>query len=254
MIKIALTAMVLSFCITRANGWGATGHHVVGEVAYRYLTPKARKKLDLILESQSLATAGTWMDEVRSNRRYNYMSDWHWVTIPGGANYESSKKNPNGDVIQTIGRVMQQLKSGSVSGKKEAMSLKILIHLVGDIHQPLHVGTGLDRGGNETRVKWMGRSSNLHQVWDSDMIDDANLSYADLTSFLKTLSRADANKLQKSDVITWAVESMNLREQVYAIKDGKLGGEYSLHNLETVKRRLIEAGVRLAGILNEIYG
>ncbi|MGE0587725.1 MAG: S1/P1 nuclease [Cyclobacteriaceae bacterium] len=254
MIKISITVLVFLISYSTAYPWGATGHRVVGEVASQYLNAKAKKKLTDLLMGESLAMAGTWMDEVRSNRKYDYMTDWHWVTIPEGTNYADTEKNPNGDIIEAIDRMIKKLKSGGLTKTDEAESLKVLIHLVGDIHQPLHVGTGDDRGGNDTKVKWMGRSSNLHRVWDSDIIDETKLSYTEMAAGLIRPTKSEVTKLQRSTVLDWAKESMALRKQVYEIGDSELGYDYSYHNLDKVERRLMEAGIRLAGILNSIYG
>ena len=116
------------------------------------------------------------------------------------------------------------------------------------------MGTGTDKGGNEVKVKWFGQTSNLHGVWDSGMIDRSRLSYTELAQSLGRPPKSNILLWQQTNVWGWATESMKLRGQVYAIGDGKLGYEYSYQHWDTVKLRLLQAGVRLAGILNEIYG
>jgi hypothetical protein len=245
---------VLIFFYTSAMAWGPTGHRATGWVADKHLTKKARKALERILNGQSLAMASTWMDEIRSDTTYNYMVDWHWVTIHEGNTYESEDKNPNGDIIATIERVIAELKSGQFTGKEEADRVKILIHLIGDLHQPLHVGIGTDRGGNDIKVKWFGADSNLHRVWDSDMIDDTKLSYTELAQSLHQPDAVTMKNWQGSSVREWARESMTYRTAVYATGNGRLGYRYSFDNFEIVRIRLLQAGIRLAGVFNEIYG
>jgi hypothetical protein len=220
-------------------------------IAEKCLNKKAKKELLRILGGQSLAMASTWMDEIRSDSTYDYMSDWHWVTIQDGQTYEQCEKNPNGDVVQTIERMILELKSKKLSAKEEVEHLKILIHLIGDIHQPLHVGGGNDRGGND--VSYVVQHSNLHRVWDSDMIDDTHLSYTELGESLEKPSTEKLNSWQKSSVRDWATESMSFRKRVYDYGNGKLGYRYAYLNFEIVRERLLQSGVRLAGI-NEIYG
>ncbi|MEQ9414084.1 MAG: S1/P1 nuclease [Cyclobacteriaceae bacterium] len=251
----AAIATFLIMCLPLVTGaWGQTGHRAIGWVAETHLTSKAKKRLAELLDGESLAMASTWMDEIRSDRKFNYMSDWHWVTIPDGKTYAQAEKNANGDIIATIERVFKELSSGHLTRDEEKERIKILIHLVGDIHQPFHVGTGEDRGGNDTKVKWFGNSSNLHRVWDSQMIDDTKLSFTELASSLGKTSKSKVKQLQNASVYVWAAESMDLRQQVYAIGDGNLSYEYSYQNIDTVRKRLMEAGVRLAGLLNQIYG
>lgn len=245
----------LTFLVTiSASAWGPTGHRATGLVAEKYLNKKARKELQRILGGQSLAMASTWMDEIRSDTSWNFTADWHWVTIQDGQSYEQSEKNPNGDIIQTIQKIIAGLKSKQLTPKEEIEQLKMLIHLIGDIHQPLHVGGGNDRGGNDVKVSWFRTDSNLHRVWDSDMIDDTKLSFTELA---ESLEKPDAVKLsawQKTSVLDWASESMSYRKEVNNIGDGKLGYLYSYNNFHIVRLRLLQSGVRLAAVLNEIYG
>jgi hypothetical protein len=235
-------------------GWGVTGHRAVGLIAERNLSPAAKKKLEKILAGESIAMVSTWMDEIRSDSTYNHTADWHWVTIETGKTYEESPKNPKGDVIMTIDRLIAELKSQKLTPKQEMEHVKMLIHLVGDIHQPLHVGFGDDQGGNRVRLKWFREDSNLHRVWDSDMIDGTRLSYTELADAVGKPTKETISNLQKDGVRTWANESMGMRKQVYAIGDGNLSYKYSYQNFGSVKQRILEAGIRLAGVLNSIYG
>lgn len=253
MKKILIAQLLVLACLC-SYGWGPTGHRATGLVAEKYLTKKAKKELLRILNDQSLAMASTWMDEIRSDSTYDYMSDWHWVTIQDGQTYDQSEKNPNGDIIQTLERIIAALKSKKLTPKEETQHIKILAHLVGDIHQPLHVGGGNDRGGNDVKVTWFRNDSNLHRIWDSDMIDDTRLSYTELG---ESLEKPDAVKLtawQKATVRDWATESMSYRSRIYDYGNGKLGYKYAYDNFDIVRLRLLQSGVRLAGLLNEIYG
>ncbi len=251
-------SIILTFLIVLSSSafaeWGPTGHRVTGWIADQYLTKKARKAVDRILDCESLAMASNWMDEVKSDRAYDHMSDWHWVTIPLGSTYDQTTKNPNGDIIQTLERVIGELKAGTLTDAEQAERIRILIHLVGDIHQPLHVGGRDDKGGNDVKVRWFGSSSNLHRVWDSEMIDGTRLSYTELAQSLARPSKAELQAWQSATVLEWAKESQSFEEQVYDTGGGRLGYEYTYKYFPIVEQRLLQAGVRLAGILNEIYG
>src|SRR6478736_2979822 len=141
-MKNLLTRILILGVSATAFGWGQTGHRATGYVAEKYLSKKAKKELDRILKGQSLAMVSTWMDDIRSDSTYDYASDWHWVTVQDGQTYGESVKNPKGDVIETIERIIAELKSKKLNAKQEEEHVKMLIHLVGDIHQPLHVGGG----------------------------------------------------------------------------------------------------------------
>jgi hypothetical protein len=253
-----MKTITLSICFaliySLSFGWGQTGHRAVGLIAEKHLSKKARKNINRILGNQSLAMASTWMDEIKSDSTFDYMSEWHWVTVPDGMTYEQSEKNKNGDIIATLERIITELKSKKLSPTEEVQRIKILVHLVGDIHQPLHVGIGSDQGGNKVKVMWFRADSNLHRVWDSDMIDDKNLSYSELAEWIGAPNPTNLATWQKASVRAWANESMTYRKQVYDYGDGKMGYHYSYKYFDVVKLRIQQGGVRLASVLNEIYG
>lgn len=248
LLIIAISSLSLS-----AMGWGATGHRVTGYIADKHLSKKARLAMERILGQQSLAMASTWMDDVKSDSLYDIYEDWHWVTIEDNETYDQTKKNPKGDLIYALERIITELKSKKLSPKEEAERVKMLIHLIGDLHQPFHVGRA-DRGGNDVKVTWFGGNSNLHRVWDSDMIDGTRLSYTELAESLYKPNATEVKSWQSTSVRDWAKESIGYRKQTYDIGDGKLGYQYQYKYFNIVRDRLAQAGVRLAGLLNEIYG
>lgn len=234
--------------------WGQTGHRATGDIAEQYLTEKAAAEVKRVLGNESLAEVSTWMDEVRSDDAYDYMVTWHYVTIPEGETYETAKKEERGDIIWALEKVVRELKEGGLTPKAEAEHLKVLVHLTADLHQPLHVGNGTDRGGNDVRLQWFWSNSNLHRVWDSEMINDKQLSFTELSDFINHPSNEQVKEWQESSIRDWAYESQALLPQVYDIPENKeLSYEYAYKNWETVELRLLQAGVRLAGLINEIY-
>ncbi len=240
--------------LTDGFGWGATGHRATGLIAERYLTAKAKKRINQILGGESLAMASTWMDEIRSDSTYNYTADWHWTTIPDGGRYEDVENNLDGKVVMMIEKFTKDLKAGKLTPKQEQEYLKMLVHMVGDLHQPLHVGKPGDRGGNDVKVKWFRSESNLHRVWDSEMIDDSKLSYTELALSFGTPDKETIKKWQSTGVRDWAMESVSYRPQVYDIGNSNLSYQYSYKYFSIAKTRMLQAGIRLAGLLNQIYG
>ncbi|MDZ7717053.1 MAG: S1/P1 nuclease [Balneolaceae bacterium] len=255
-MRYLFLVLALVLFTTHSTGeWGKNGHRAVGDIASAYLTDEAKEHVKRILEGESMAIASTWMDEIKSDPAYDHTHDWHWVTIPDGMTYDETEKNPNGDLINTIRTVIKELKSGSLNKEEETENLKMLIHLIGDIHQPLHVGTGEDRGGNDVDVRWFWSNSNLHRVWDSGMIDESQLSYTELAESVNHPTEEEIKEWQNSDVLDWARESMELRDEVYDLPStNDINYEYMYHKYPIIEKRLLQAGVRLAGVLNEIYG
>ena len=257
MIRILLISLLfLGFSTEHTTTkWGKTGHRVVGDIAADYLTEKTQKEIHRVLGHESLAIASTWMDKIRSDSSYDYTHAWHWVTIPDGKTYEETEKNPDGDLIQALRTIIKELKAGELSPKKEAQKLKMLIHLVGDLHQPMHVGNGEDRGGNDLEVEWFYEPSNLHRVWDSGMIDKTKLSYTEFSTAVNHPTDKQLNQWQKGNILDWAYESRELRDEIYDLPaDRQISYRYMYVHRKTLDRQLLKSGVRLAHILNEIYG
>ncbi|MEM6525641.1 MAG: S1/P1 nuclease [Bacteroidota bacterium] len=254
-MKLRILSVLILFLSIQVFSWGPTGHRVVGKVAEQYLSKKAKKKIAAILNNESLAEVSNWMDDIKSERLYDYARDWHWVTIPTGKTYEEAKKNPNGDVVTTIQRLIAELKTGGLTQTKEAEYIKMLVHLIGDIHQPLHVGNGKDRGGNDVQVDWFREKSNLHRVWDSHMIDSKQYSYTELAEIVTNVSKEQVTLWQEATVLDWAYESMAYRDKIYGLPANKrIGYRYMYDHWSTVELRLVQAGARLAAVLNDIYG
>ena len=167
-------------------------------------------------------------------------------------NYDSSKKNSKGDIIQAIGKCIKVLKSKRAPKKDRKFYLKLLIHFIGDLHQPLHLGKKSDKGGNDVKIKWFGEISNLHRLWDSDMINDHGMSYSELA---KNLTGRHNEPVVIGNVSDWADESHKEASKIYSqIERGiNLGYLYNHNNFPLVKDKLYKAGFRLAVILNEIF-
>lgn len=255
MKKLILSILLLTVFLPTSYSWGPTGHRVVGLIAEQHLSKKTLKKVRAVLGTETLAEVSTFMDFIRSDRKYNHMTPWHYCTIPDGKTYEEAGTPEQGDVIVTIERLISELKSKNFTDYDEAFALKMLVHLVGDIHQPLHVGNGEDRGGNDVKLEYFFSSSNLHRVWDSGIIDQQKYSYSEYADWINHVDASQVKTWQSATVRQWAAESMTFREQVYDIPENKkLSYRYNFDNIETVNLRLLQAGVRLAGVLETIYG
>ncbi|MBL4680263.1 MAG: hypothetical protein JKY88_06010 [Pseudomonadales bacterium] len=139
------------------------------------------------------------------------------------------------------------------SQSEKQLALRFTIHLIGDLHQPLHAGNGTDRGGNDRKIKFFWDDSNLHRVWDSGMIDQKKLSYTEWTSWLnEKITPSNITDWQQTDPRVWIRESANIRDRIYPDSDSISYG-YLYENIPILKQRLQQAGIRIAAYLNEIY-
>lgn len=250
--------LIFSFNISHATHlpeWGPTGHRTIGQIAQKHLNKKTKKAIEKVLHGESLALVSTYGDEIKSDNRYKKFNTWHYVNFPFDSEYENSVKNSKGDIIVGIDYCIGVLKDDNSSEQDKYFYLKLLVHLIGDLHQPLHVGRAEDRGGNDIKVKWFYKSSNLHRVWDSDMIESWNMSYTELALNSKKISNQQLNSIAQGDVMDWVNESQKLAKKVYkSAKSGdKLGYNYSYEHFSMVRDQIQKGGIRLAKILNEIY-
>lgn len=258
-MKIYLLAAVFlftSFSFASESDWGRTGHRATGEVAEQHLTKKAKRMVREILDGQNLAFVSTYADDIKSDPAFRKYNPWHYVNLePGESEYTKEKANPDGDLVQAINTSISVLKDKNASREDKAFFLRMLVHFVGDLHQPLHAGRGEDKGGNDIQVRWFGGGSNLHRVWDSEMINDFQMSYTELAYNSDELSREEIRQIQKGSVLDWMYESKELANKVYdsAEVGEKLGYEYMYKWFPVVHDQLQKGGLRLAKILNGIF-
>jgi hypothetical protein len=248
--KTILAAFLLLIPIF-SFAWGAEGHKIVADIAKKKLNAGIEAKVQKYLDSTSFEQAATWMDEVRSDHSYDYMKPWHYVNIEKGGAYV---KNPKGDVVceldSVIGRLRKYKTMNAVDVKKD---LKILFHLCGDIAQPLHAGYGSDKGGNDIELTYLDKKSNLHHVWDTDIITSENIT-ADVALQSASAWTADQLKtIQKIDPMAWMNDSRSFLPQVYNFQNATITQDYVNANKITVENQLAKGGLRLAAVLNEIF-
>ena len=235
--------------------WGATGHRVVGEVAAQHISKKTAKAITQLLDGTSLAYVSNYADDIKSDDRYRTYGPWHYANLDLDETYSASEKNPEGDIVQAIEKCIAVLKNKKASKAERQFHLKLLVHFIGDLHQPMHLAKKEDRGGNEVSIKWFGKRSNLHRLWDSDMIDSSQLSYTELAQNLTVLSPAQKAQIVSGSLSVWVAEIHELTKKVYQElpENTNLGYRYRYQNFDSVRLQLHKAGLRLAHLLDEIF-
>lgn len=236
--------------------WGKTGHRVVGEIAQRHLTKKAQNTISQLLNGQSLAMVSTYADEIKSDKRFKKYDPWHYVNFPLDKAYAEEPVSKNGDVIQAIDFCIATLKNPKETQENKRFFLKLLVHFIGDLHQPMHLGLAEDKGGNDFQVQWFGRGSNMHRVWDSGLVDNFGMSYTEMTENMPRLSSAQKKYIMNSSLTDWVKEIRKHTIDIYgSAKSGeKLGYEYAYKYNDLLLEQLQKAGLRLAATLNQIFG
>ena len=257
MKTITIVLLLLTFQLAVGNDmvWSKKGHRTTGEVAQKHLSRKARKAIDKLLNGQSLALVSTFGDDIKADRDFKKFSAWHYVNFPTDKKYTDVAPSEFGDIIIGIEKCIEIVKNKNSTQKDKVFYLKLLVHLIGDLHQPMHVGRSADKGGNDIQVQWFNKGSNLHRVWDSNMIDDYDMSYTELTESLPKLTKKQKKYIQQGTIYDWVEESQDVASELYdSVEVGeKLYYRYSYVWWGTVEKQLQKGGLRLAKILNEIY-
>jgi len=255
-IKIIIIAAVSTLISFQALSWGKTGHRVTGAIAQWYLTSKAQAAINNILLNEDLAEASTYPDEMRSNPSDFWKktaSPWHYVNVHAGKKYADVGAPPEGDAVTALTMFSKQLTNPKSTLAEKQLALKFIVHIVGDLHQPVHSGSDLDKGGNDIKMTFFWKKSNLHRIWDSGLIDRQKLSYSEWAQILnRKITPQQAKEWMVTDPTLWVAESVKLREGLYPTKD-KIAWDYQYQNVPVLKQRLEMAGVRLAAYLNNIF-
>ncbi|WP_069659551.1 S1/P1 nuclease [Arcticibacter eurypsychrophilus] len=257
--KITILAGLILYFPLQSMAWGMLGHRVVAEVAESHLSSKARKQIKKIMGNESLAMSSNWMDFSKSNPKFNYLGTWHYVNLPEGLTYEQAKaalaQDTSANAYNKILFASGELKKKTVSNELKQFYIRVLVHLVGDLHQPMHCGRAADKGGNDVDVKWFNRPDNLHSIWDSNLIEYQQLSYSEYTHAINYPTPEQISKWQHDDLSTWVFDSYQISKKLYkeAEANTSYGYKYNYEWVETMNDQLLKGGVRLAGLLNEIF-
>jgi hypothetical protein len=258
MRRFVLALLACALPASPALAWGQTGHRVTGAIADHYLSGVARAHVRLLLGNESLAQAATWPDDMRSDPAEYWQktaNPWHFVTVPAGSTHAATGAPPEGDAVTALARFANTLRDPRASVEDKRLALRFTVHIIGDLHQPLHAGRPGDRGGNDVKVSWFGAPTNLHSVWDSGMIDSRGLSHSELADWLAgAITPDEVIAWSDADPETWVAESVALRETLYpAGVNPKLSYAYAYEHGAEVDGRLSRAGVRIAAYLNKIF-
>jgi hypothetical protein len=249
--------LVILFGVFPANvhAWGSRGHQIIARIADQRLSSRARKGVTDLLGGQSLEAASTWADLNRSPQTF------HFVSIPfGSKGYERGRDCPQDNcLIEKIKHYRDILQDPKESTPRRAEALKYVLHFIGDLHQPLHCADNNDANGNRFKVIFDKKPSNLHKVWDTDMIEIAGLTAEQYSRQLGNTRNVEQSSLSisRGTIVDWALESQSFARRAYDQAREQSGqdfvNDYYKWNKQTVDGQLYRAGVRLASILNDVF-
>jgi hypothetical protein len=236
---------------TKSFAWGSRGHQLVAEIAFKYLDENTQNIVKHYLKRMSIEDAATWMDDNRSNSYYDYMKTWHYIDIPRDSVYKPTNE---GNIVTVLNSIIVAMKhKENLKESKIKEYTLIVFHLMGDLHQPLHTGYTNDKGGNMVEIKAPNYSGNLHSFWDTEIIEQRNITIDSCTKFYNTYSPSQIRGITDINLLNWMRESRSLLDTVYNFKESRITKEYVDGNVEIIEKQLLNAGLRLASVLTEIF-
>jgi hypothetical protein len=217
------------------------------------LSPQTRERVLQILDGMTAEEAGPWMDNVRRDTAYRYTAPMHFINIEKGSNYQPSAEV---NIMNALNNAYTELQhKDTLSPAQLKLDVLMLFHLCGDLMQPLHVGYGTDKGGNDMQVNFEGKGTNLHSIWDSKIIENQHITLGDLQDSTQAPTKRSIRKLrrQKIDFEKWLIESRSFLPQVYAFEGHQLDESYMQKNKALVEAQLQDGGKLLAACLEHLF-
>ncbi|MGP1500799.1 MAG: S1/P1 nuclease [Bergeyella cardium] len=240
--------------------WGITGHRVIAEIAERHLTKKSKKELRKLFGKEKMAYWANWPDAIKSDSTDTWKDTfvWHYINVEPQADFAAFKtavkaqNKPN--VYNQILALSETIKDKKRPKEERKTAIIFLIHLMGDLSQPMHTGRAEDLGGNKIEITYFGSKTNLHSLWDSKLIDAQKYSYTEYATLLDTKNKEEIKAIQSGTLMDWLYASHKAANKLYAATPAgsKLGYEYQYKFTPLLEEQLRNGGLRLAKVLNEL--
>ena len=257
--KIILICMAALYLPLNAGAWGMLGHRIVGQIAESHLNGKAAKGVKSVLGNESLAMASNWGDFIKSDPAYDYLYNWHFVNLPEGLDkqgvFDALANEKGANVYNKIPEMITILKNKQSTAEEKRLAMRLLIHLVGDLNQPMHTARKEDLGGNKVFVTWFGEKSNLHRIWDEALIEYQQLSYTEYAKAINYPTDSQLTMWRNNSLKDFVYSSYEACNRIYAnVKpEERLSYKYNFEFVGLLNEQLLKGGICLANILNEIY-
>ena len=256
MKRLSLLTVSLVLSIS-ALAWGQKGHDVVAYIAECHLCPEAAERGTAALGGHSLVYYANWLDNASHTDEYRYTLPWHYANIDEGFTFATMPRNPEGDIVSALELIVGSLERGGLPAGQEELYLRMLIHFVGDIHCPMHAGRKSDRGGNDISVWYFSKSTNLHTIWDTDLVESAHRwSYTEWQREIDRVSEPELSAIASGTPAEWLAESSEVCAGIYADtpQGTRVSYDYVAKYSPVIERQFLRGGLRLAAILNRLYG
>jgi hypothetical protein len=270
-LVVPLLLACLLACAGPARAWSALGHRLVGELAGQHLRPATRRAVRDLLAGEprpTLAGVASWADNLRYSdpQWFRQTARWHYLNLTAACSYDPARDCADGQcAVAALQREQRTLgdRTQPLAARRDA--LKFVVHLVADLHQPLHVGYRPDRGGNRYQVSLRGPppaggfardhyadgavGTNLHAIWDYDLLASAHLDAPAYVARLDAMGWPPAH-VAVGDAASWGDESCRLTDAPGLYPTGHvLDRRYLDHERPLAEQRIRAAAYRLAAVL-----
>ena len=253
----AIFSFAFLFLTLQLFAWGGKAHDIIAHIAQQNLTPRAKTEVARLLKGETLVYYAMWLDNIRSDATYNFTATWHYANVDSAQTYETMSKVETGDVLTATDLALKKITSGTENDSIKAMYLKFLIHLIGEIHCPMHAGRATDRGGNDFPVIWFRDTINLHSLWDFHLLNRArSWSYTEwAVNLMSSVAPTDISHMQRGTPKEWFAETVVLADYVYknTPQNQNLDFRYIYEKSHILEQQLKRGGYRLAYMLNTTF-
>lgn len=239
-----------------AGAWSQKGHDTTAAIAEAHLTPAASAAVDSIFDGRSMVYWSNWLDNASHTPEYAYSKTWHYCNVDDNERFDTRRIAPDGDALSALRYNIGILADSLRSKDDKALALKMVVHIMGDMHQPMHMGRKADLGGNRVKVKHFGKDSNLHAVWDGSILESGHRwSYSEWRDQLDRATPMEQAIICSGNLDDWARHTYEIAQEVYkAFPDGQqISYGHVAKWTPVIEEQLLKAGLRLAHLLNTIF-
>jgi hypothetical protein len=253
--KLFLTICFLGMTLS-IFAYDAVGHRIIADIAYHNLTDKARSQVDKVLGVRGIVYEASWADDIRSDSKYAYSYQWHYQDLDDNMTSADMKKlmvNSKAEG-EHLFFALDTLTTRLKKDKNDAEALKFLVHFVGDLHQPLHLGRKDDKGGNKVDMNWFGKKTNLHSVWDGALIESERMSYSEFSRYLMDKYEPKKAEFKKHNLLQSVEAAYAVRNAIYSYNTSDTNNYHYVYFFADKRDEMLyRGGIQLANILNAIY-
>lgn len=255
MKKFLLGAISMCTALS-AMAWGQKGHDVTAYIAENHFTPATAAAVADLLDGMSPVYWANWLDNASHTPEYAYSKTWHYKNVDADKTYWTQPELESGDIVKALRMNIATLANPDKSREDKQLAMKMVVHLMGDLHQPMHMGHSTDRGGNNVKVKYFGRDANLHGIWDTNLVESAHKwGYTEWQQQIDRVPEEEEVVIIGGNIDDWGQQTVAQCRKIYNTMPANASFSYDevAEATPVIEAQLLLGGLRLAHVLNSIY-